>query len=56
MTSHYYSSQCHFLQDRIKELEETKENLNDTAKNLRLLLESEREQNARNEDLVRVVV
>ncbi|XP_014395401.1 PREDICTED: melanoma inhibitory activity protein 3 [Myotis brandtii] len=37
---------------RIKELEETKENLNDTAKNLRLLLESEREQNAKNEDLI----
>ncbi|XP_036309533.1 transport and Golgi organization protein 1 homolog isoform X5 [Pipistrellus kuhlii] len=40
------------FKDRIKELEETKENLNDTAKNLRLLLESEREQNAKNEDLI----
>ncbi|XP_054568877.1 transport and Golgi organization protein 1 homolog isoform X1 [Eptesicus fuscus] len=40
------------FKDRIKELEETKDNLNDTAKNLRLLLESEREQNAKNEDLI----
>lgn len=33
-----------------------KENLNDTANNLRLMLESEREQNAKNEDLVRVLL
>ncbi|XP_016076672.1 PREDICTED: melanoma inhibitory activity protein 3 [Miniopterus natalensis] len=38
--------------DKIKELEEVKENLNDTANNLRLMLESEREQNAKNEDLI----
>uniref|UniRef100_K9J407 Transport and Golgi organization protein 1 homolog n=1 Tax=Desmodus rotundus TaxID=9430 RepID=K9J407_DESRO len=38
--------------DKIKELEEAKENLNDKAKNLRLMLESEREQNAKNEDLI----
>ncbi|XP_036984248.2 transport and Golgi organization protein 1 homolog isoform X2 [Artibeus jamaicensis] len=38
--------------DKIKELEEAKESLNDKAKNLRLMLESEREQNAKNEDLI----
>ncbi|KAF6073528.1 MIA SH3 domain ER export factor 3 [Phyllostomus discolor] len=38
--------------DKIKELEEAKENLNDKAKNLRLMLDSEREQNAKNEDLI----
>ncbi|XP_036133584.1 transport and Golgi organization protein 1 homolog isoform X7 [Molossus molossus] len=40
------------IKDKIKELEEAKENLNDTAKNLRLMLESEREQNAKNENLI----
>ncbi|XP_045674326.1 transport and Golgi organization protein 1 homolog isoform X2 [Phyllostomus hastatus] len=38
--------------DKIKELEEAKENLNDKAKSLRLMLDSEREQNAKNEDLI----
>ncbi|XP_066236698.1 transport and Golgi organization protein 1 homolog isoform X2 [Saccopteryx leptura] len=40
------------FKDKIKELEEAKEKLNDNAKNLRLMLESEREQNAKKEDLI----
>ncbi|KAM8816782.1 transport and Golgi organization protein 1 homolog isoform 2-T2 [Rhynchonycteris naso] len=40
------------FKDKIKELEEAKEKLSDNAKNLRLMLESEREQNAKKEDLI----
>ncbi|XP_054432595.1 transport and Golgi organization protein 1 homolog isoform X2 [Pteronotus mesoamericanus] len=46
------SDEANKYKDKIKELEEAKENLNDKAKNLRLMLESEREQNAKNEDLI----
>lgn len=53
MNSYY---QYFFLQDKIKNLEETNETLGDTAKSLRALLESEREQNAKNQDLVRVLL
>ncbi|XP_047560221.1 transport and Golgi organization protein 1 homolog isoform X2 [Lutra lutra] len=38
--------------DTIKKLEETNEILDDTAKNLRVMLESEREQNVKNQDLI----
>ncbi|KAB1258676.1 Transport and Golgi organization protein 1-like protein [Camelus dromedarius] len=44
------------FKDKIKSLEETNEILDDTAKSLRAMLESEREQNAKNEDLVRVLL
>uniref|UniRef100_A0A8C0RQ91 MIA SH3 domain ER export factor 3 n=1 Tax=Canis lupus familiaris TaxID=9615 RepID=A0A8C0RQ91_CANLF len=40
------------FKDKIKKLEETNEILDDTAKNLRVMLESEREQNAKNQDLI----
>uniref|UniRef100_A0A8D1SMA4 Transport and Golgi organization protein 1 homolog n=1 Tax=Sus scrofa TaxID=9823 RepID=A0A8D1SMA4_PIG len=40
------------FKDKIKNLEETNETLGDTAKSLRALLESEREQNAKNQDLI----
>ncbi|XP_029791539.1 transport and Golgi organization protein 1 homolog isoform X3 [Suricata suricatta] len=40
------------FKDKIKKLEETNEILGDTAKNLRVMLESEREQNAKNQDLI----
>ncbi|XP_031294278.2 transport and Golgi organization protein 1 homolog isoform X3 [Camelus dromedarius] len=40
------------FKDKIKSLEETNEILDDTAKSLRAMLESEREQNAKNEDLI----
>ncbi|XP_077014043.1 transport and Golgi organization protein 1 homolog isoform X2 [Tamandua tetradactyla] len=40
------------FKDKIKRLEETNEILGDTAKNLRSMLESEREQNAKNQDLI----
>uniref|UniRef100_A0A8C3WTY3 Transport and Golgi organization protein 1 homolog n=1 Tax=Catagonus wagneri TaxID=51154 RepID=A0A8C3WTY3_9CETA len=40
------------FKDKIKSLEETNEILGDTAKNLRAMLESEREQNAKNQDLI----
>ncbi|XP_037679279.1 transport and Golgi organization protein 1 homolog isoform X5 [Choloepus didactylus] len=40
------------FKDKIKRLEETNEILGDTAKNLRVMLESEREQNAKNQDLI----
>ncbi|XP_025783600.1 transport and Golgi organization protein 1 homolog isoform X1 [Puma concolor] len=40
------------FKDKIKKLEETNELLDDTAKNLRVMLESEREQNAKNQDLI----
>ncbi|XP_036925434.1 transport and Golgi organization protein 1 homolog isoform X2 [Sturnira hondurensis] len=46
------SDEANKYKDKIKELEEAKESLNDKAKNLRLMLESEREQNAKNEDLI----
>ena len=42
-----------FVEDKIKILEETKVSLGDKAKSLRLQLESEREQNVKNQDLVR---
>ncbi|XP_044122726.1 transport and Golgi organization protein 1 homolog isoform X5 [Neovison vison] len=38
--------------DTIKKLEETNGILDDTAKNLRVMLESEREQNVKNQDLI----
>uniref|UniRef100_A0A8C2RVB0 Nuclear pore complex interacting protein N-terminal domain-containing protein n=1 Tax=Capra hircus TaxID=9925 RepID=A0A8C2RVB0_CAPHI len=44
------------FKDKIKNLEETNEILGDTAKSLRAMLESEREQNAKNQDLVRVLL
>lgn len=44
------------FKDKIKSLEETNEILGDTAKSLRAMLESEREQNAKNQDLVRVLL
>ncbi|XP_036708119.1 transport and Golgi organization protein 1 homolog isoform X2 [Balaenoptera musculus] len=40
------------FKDKIKNLEETNEILGDTAKSLRAMLESEREQNAKNQDLI----
>lgn len=40
------------FKDKIKSLEETNEILGDTAKSLRAMLESEREQNAKNQDLI----
>ncbi|KAM5204876.1 transport and Golgi organization protein 1 homolog isoform 3-T3 [Hipposideros larvatus] len=40
------------FKDKIKKLEETNENLNDTAKSLHVMLASEREQNAKNQDLI----
>ncbi|XP_069340592.1 transport and Golgi organization protein 1 homolog isoform X2 [Eulemur rufifrons] len=40
------------FKDKIKRLEETNESLDDTAKNLRVMLESEREQNVKNQDLI----
>ncbi|XP_039078164.1 transport and Golgi organization protein 1 homolog isoform X4 [Hyaena hyaena] len=40
------------FKDKIKKLEETNEVLDNTAKNLRVMLESEREQNAKNQDLI----
>ncbi|XP_023369684.1 transport and Golgi organization protein 1 homolog isoform X2 [Otolemur garnettii] len=40
------------FKDKIKKLEETNESLDDTAKSLRIMLESEREQNVRNQDLI----
>uniref|UniRef100_A0A7N5KMK6 MIA SH3 domain ER export factor 3 n=1 Tax=Ailuropoda melanoleuca TaxID=9646 RepID=A0A7N5KMK6_AILME len=40
------------FKDKIKKLEETNEILDDTAKNLRVMLESEREQNVKNQDLI----
>ncbi|XP_058131239.1 transport and Golgi organization protein 1 homolog isoform X2 [Dasypus novemcinctus] len=40
------------FKDKIKRLEETNEILGDRAKNLRVMLESEREQNAKNQDLI----
>ncbi|KAM9107386.1 transport and Golgi organization protein 1 homolog isoform 2-T2 [Megaptera novaeangliae] len=40
------------FKDKIKNLEETNEILGDTAKRLRAMLESEREQNAKNQDLI----
>ncbi|XP_057584048.1 transport and Golgi organization protein 1 homolog isoform X2 [Hippopotamus amphibius kiboko] len=40
------------FKDKIKNLEETNEILGDTAKSLHAMLESEREQNARNQDLI----
>ncbi|KAM8897088.1 transport and Golgi organization protein 1 homolog isoform 6-T6 [Lycaon pictus] len=40
------------FKDKIKKLEETNEILGDTAKNLRVMLESEREQNAKNQGLI----
>jgi hypothetical protein len=42
-----------FVEDKIKILEETNVSLGDKAKSLRLQLESEREQNVKNQDLVR---
>ncbi|XP_032129703.1 transport and Golgi organization protein 1 homolog [Sapajus apella] len=39
------------FKDKIKTLEKNKEILGDTAKNLRVMLESEREQNVKNQDL-----
>ncbi|XP_032129683.1 transport and Golgi organization protein 1 homolog [Sapajus apella] len=44
------------FKDKIKTLEKNKEILGDTAKNLRVMLESEREQNVKNQDLVRVLL
>ncbi|XP_014440381.1 transport and Golgi organization protein 1 homolog isoform X4 [Tupaia chinensis] len=40
------------FKDKIKNLEEANEILNGTAKNLRVMLESEREQNLKNQDLI----
>nr|XP_019611914.1 PREDICTED: melanoma inhibitory activity protein 3 isoform X1 [Rhinolophus sinicus] len=40
------------FKDKIKKLEETNESLNDTAKSLRVMLDSEREQNSQNQDLI----
>ncbi|KAG8518164.1 LOW QUALITY PROTEIN: Transport and Golgi organization protein 1, partial [Galemys pyrenaicus] len=40
------------LKDKIKRLEENKDTLDDTAKSLRIMLESEREQNAKNKELI----
>ncbi|XP_012582276.1 PREDICTED: melanoma inhibitory activity protein 3 isoform X2 [Condylura cristata] len=40
------------FKDKIKRLEESKEVLDDTAKNLLIMLESEREQNAKNKDVI----
>ncbi|XP_027960493.1 transport and Golgi organization protein 1 homolog isoform X5 [Zalophus californianus] len=40
------------FKDKIKKLEETNESLDDTAKNLRVMLESEKEQNVKNQDLI----
>nr|XP_020136930.1 melanoma inhibitory activity protein 3 isoform X4 [Microcebus murinus] len=40
------------FKDKIKRLEETNESLDDTAKSLRVMLESEREQNVKNQDLI----
>ncbi|KAK2497677.1 hypothetical protein MC885_016757 [Smutsia gigantea] len=40
------------FKDKIKKLEETNELLDDTAQSLRVMLESEREQNAKNQDLI----
>uniref|UniRef100_A0A8C9AZY2 Transport and Golgi organization protein 1 homolog n=1 Tax=Phocoena sinus TaxID=42100 RepID=A0A8C9AZY2_PHOSS len=40
------------FKDKIKNLEETNEILGDRAKSLRAMLESEREQNAKNQDLI----
>lgn len=42
------------VKDKIKVLEETNVSLGDKAKSLRLQLESEREQNVKNQDLVRL--
>ena len=42
-----------FVEDKIKILEETNVSLGDKAKSLRLQFESEREQNVKNQDLVR---
>ncbi|XP_037352266.1 transport and Golgi organization protein 1 homolog isoform X2 [Talpa occidentalis] len=40
------------FKNKIKTLEESKEALDDTAKSLRVMLESEREENAKNKDLI----
>ncbi|XP_039739368.1 transport and Golgi organization protein 1 homolog isoform X1 [Pteropus medius] len=40
------------FKDKIRKLEETNESLNDTAKSLRVMLDSERDQNAKNQDLI----
>ncbi|XP_012517644.1 PREDICTED: melanoma inhibitory activity protein 3 isoform X2 [Propithecus coquereli] len=40
------------FKDKIKRLEETNESLDGTAKSLRVMLESEREQNVKNQDLI----
>ncbi|XP_062066368.1 transport and Golgi organization protein 1 homolog isoform X3 [Lepus europaeus] len=40
------------FKDKIKRLEESNQILDDTAKNLRVMLESEREQNVMNQDLI----
>ncbi|XP_045732793.2 transport and Golgi organization protein 1 homolog isoform X6 [Mirounga angustirostris] len=40
------------FKDKIKKLEETNDILDDTAKNLRVMLESEKEQNIKNQDLI----
>ncbi|XP_036778045.2 transport and Golgi organization protein 1 homolog isoform X2 [Manis pentadactyla] len=40
------------FKDKIKKLEETNELLDDTAQSLRVMLESEREQNAKKQDLI----
>ncbi|XP_053464115.1 transport and Golgi organization protein 1 homolog isoform X3 [Nycticebus coucang] len=40
------------FKDKIKKLEEMNESLDDTAKSLHIMLESEREQNVRNQDLI----
>nr|XP_004028490.3 transport and Golgi organization protein 1 homolog isoform X2 [Gorilla gorilla gorilla] len=40
------------FKDKIKTLEKNQEILDDTAKNLRVMLESEREQNVKNQDLI----